>query len=75
MADAPPDRKTLTIRVPVELRDRIDAVRAANTPREEWIREAIEMRLGGQMRMSLPAARHVGARRPLGEVKQRGDKK
>lgn len=70
------DRKTLTVRVPLETRDRIDAARRASTSREEWIREAIEMRLnGGQMRMPIARHNNIGPRQPLGEVKQRGDKK
>jgi hypothetical protein len=69
------ERKTLVVRVDQELHDRIEAARG-EVPREAWLRGAIEQRLnGGQMRMPLPSRQNIGARRPLGDVKQRGDKK
>lgn len=32
----------ITVRIPDDLRDRIDKVRASTTPREAWVRSALE---------------------------------
>jgi hypothetical protein len=68
-------KRGIALRVDDDLFERIEQARG-QTPRERWVREAVEMRLnGGQLRMPTPAPRNVGPRRPLREVQQRGEKK
>lgn len=65
----------MSLRLPIELFEQIEDARG-EVKRETWIRGAIEQRLsGGQLRMPIARHNNIGARRPLGEVKQRGDKK
>lgn len=50
----------ITVRIPDELRDRIDVVRPATVSREAWIRTALLMAVqASEAHGSLPAARKV----------------